>query len=140
GSLGISGPEVQQITILGASGTFRLTFKGQTTTPLDINSPTLTVDIQNALNVLTSIANAGGFVTVTRSGPVYTVTFGRDLAGANQPQLISTVSPGVTARVSTVQDGPESTTVNSGGTLQVQNNLTISTEPLFLNGLGFNNA
>src|SRR5262249_31953314 len=71
--LGSGGSEVQQLTILGANGSFRLQFNGQTTPPtaspaLDITSPTLAADIQNALNNLLATSNPGAFVTVVK-GP-----------------------------------------------------------------------
>ncbi len=136
-ALGNSGPEVQTITVLGASGTFTLTFGGQTTPSLDIKSPTLRLDIQNALNALSSIGGVGGSVAVTQSANVYTVTFGDALAFSNLPPIVSTAQPGVTALVTTVRDGPEGTVVNSGATLQVQGGLNVAHEGLTLNGAGF---
>src|SRR5262249_44661978 len=118
-----SAPETQTITVLGSSGTFSLTFRGQTTVALDILDPNLAADMQTALNALPSIGGVGGFVTVTQgaapSTNVYTVVFGGALAIGNLPQLISNPSPGVTARPATVQDGPEGTVVASGATLQL---------------------
>src|SRR5207237_10326837 len=54
------------------------------------------------------------------------------------PTPSATLSGGVTAVVATLRDGPGGTLVNSGGTLQVQCNITVSTENLTLNGTGFN--
>lgn len=97
-----NGPSLNQIvTIGGASGTFKLTFQGQTTGPLDITSPTLGNDIQNALNALNTIGapigGVGGSVNVSPSGLAssYTVTFGGSLAQAIPPRM------GVTALTGT---------------------------------------
>jgi autotransporter-associated beta strand protein len=143
-ALGAGGPEQQSVTVLGAGGTFELNFGGQTTIALDILSPTLAADMQAALVALSSIGGVGGTVTVTQgSAPdtnVFTITFGGSLAGENLPQITSTVSPGVSAVVRTVRDGPEGTVVNRGATLQVQGNITVSSEPLTLNGTGLGNA
>ena len=69
-----TGMEVQTITVLGASGTFTLTFMGITTPALNINPTpplTLAVEIQNALDQLLSTLPSpfqGGSVIVTQGG------------------------------------------------------------------------
>jgi autotransporter-associated beta strand protein len=65
-------------------GQFTLSFGGATTSQLDLSSTNLGLDIQNALDGLSSIGGAGGFVTVAPlgSGPgTFTITFGGALAG-----------------------------------------------------------
>src|SRR5262249_35128906 len=94
-------------------------------------------------NALPTIGGVGGFVTVTQgaipNNNVFTIVFGGTLAIGNLPPLISAPSVGVTAKVTTIQDGPEGTVVNSGATLQLQGNRNMTTENLTLNGLGFSN-
>ena len=53
----------QQVAVNGAAGTFTLTFNGQTTTPLAFDATA--VQVQTALNLLSSIGGAGGTATVT---------------------------------------------------------------------------
>src|SRR5262249_26195555 len=48
-ALGNSGAEVQTVAVLGASGTFSLTFNGATTIALSVGDPTLAADMQAAL-------------------------------------------------------------------------------------------
>jgi autotransporter-associated beta strand protein len=113
----LNGPG-QQISISGSSGTFNLTFAGQTTTTLDITSATLAADMQAALNALSSIAGVGGFVTVTQgSGPlsnVYTIVFGGSLLEANNPLMTVTTS-GPPDNATIVLSG---TTSGANGTLE----------------------
>jgi autotransporter-associated beta strand protein len=150
GALGLSGPEVQTVTVTGPGGTFFLKFNGQTTNALDILSPTLASDIQNALDGLSTIG-ANNVTVKQGTGPntnVYSITFDNPVApgtGAlrldNQnPITVVNPSAGVTAVMATVRDGPEGTVVNSGATLQTQGDLLMTTEALTLNGPGFNNA
>jgi autotransporter-associated beta strand protein len=145
GALGISPPEQQTVTVLGAGGTFNLSFKGNFTPALSVLSPTLRYDMEAALNGLPGI---GGPVTVTQApapnSNVFTVTFGPqsfDLGLDNQPALNWRGTPGVSVVIKTIQDGPEGTLVNSGGTLQLQGlGAPMTNEALTLNGLGFNNG
>lgn len=88
--------EVQTITITGAptGGTFTLSFKGYTTTPIAFNATAAVVD--TALEALASIGTGG--VTVTGGpGPAtpYVVTFAGQLAGQSLP-LITANSAGFT--------------------------------------------
>jgi len=144
-ALGGGGPEQQTVTVLGANGIFNLSFNGFTTTTptLFVGDPTLAQDMQTALNSLPSIGGVGGSVTVMQgsggNSNVFTVAFGGSLQYTNVPPMTSTtLSGGVTAVVATLRDGPGGTVVNSGGTLQVQGNINVSTENLTLNGTGFN--
>jgi autotransporter-associated beta strand protein len=136
------GAEIETVSLFGPNGTFNLTFNGSTTGPLPLNIPASggvgpTGSMQNALNALPSINGVGGNVVVTQSGNVYTVVFQGSLQFLDVPTLTSsTVSGGATAVIATVQDGPGGTVVNSGGTLQVQNNITVSTGSLTLSGTG----
>lgn len=97
------GSETQTVTVGGGSGTFTLTFNGQTTSSLAFNATAATV--QSALNALSSIGGVGGSVTVTQVGSVYTVTFGGTLAGANQPEMTASGSGGATVAVATTHEG-----------------------------------
>jgi hypothetical protein len=98
--------EVQQIEVefLGfGPPSFTLTFKGQTTTPLDADVVTA-AQMQAALNALSSIGGAGGSVAVT-GGPRYIVTFGGSLAGADQSTIVGSLQPNVTVTVTTLAEG-----------------------------------
>src|SRR5262249_42024484 len=77
--------EVQKVNVTGTSGSFTLTFNGQTTAAIAYNSSAATV--QSALNALLNIGAVGGSVSVSKSGTTYTVTFGGNLAGYNLPQM-----------------------------------------------------
>jgi autotransporter-associated beta strand protein len=137
GALG--GPltsEVQTVSLSGATtGTFTLTFKGQTTGPLVFNATA--AQVQAALAGLSTVG--AGNVNVTRTGNLLTVTFQGSLAGVDEPQLTATPSSGTSAVVTTVtQGGLGGTVVSGGGTLQLQNNITVSTEALQLSGPGYN--
>ncbi len=96
--------EVQIVTIAGSSGTFTLTFDGQTTaTPIPFNTAALTV--QTALNNLSSIGGIGGSVTVTKSSNLFSITFGGTLAAQNVSQITGVGSGGATVSVATLGDG-----------------------------------
>jgi hypothetical protein len=108
GSPGIDagGPfsEVQQVAVTGSAGsTFTLTFNGATTTSLA--AAATAAQVSSALNSLAPIGGAGGSVSVSLAGGVYTIIFGGALAGANQPQLTAAATTGLTVVVSTLADG-----------------------------------
>jgi uncharacterized protein (TIGR03118 family) len=85
--------EVQRITVTGTglSGTFALTFNGQTTAAINVLTDTAAT-VQAQLESLVTIGS--GNVTVTgstgASGGTYVVTFQGTLANANQPLLTVT--------------------------------------------------
>jgi hypothetical protein len=93
-SIATSNP--QSFTVSGASGTFTLTFTGQTTASLPFDATA--AQVQSALNALSSIGGAGGTVAVTFTGGVYTVTFGGTLTGP-QPQMTASGAGGCTVIV-----------------------------------------
>jgi hypothetical protein len=85
------GAEVQTITVKGDSGTFSLSFGGESTVPLAYNASAASVE--SALDALGAIGGEGGSVTVT-GGPgdaigsnPYTVTFGGSLSGEDVAQI-----------------------------------------------------
>jgi hypothetical protein len=125
--------EMQQITVTGSSGTFTLTFNGQTTGALSFD--THPFSIESSLNGLSNIGAAGGRVHVTSAGNVYTVTFGGTLAATNVPQLTATSSGGATADITTLQNptlncpGPNCTL--RGAIAQAAPGDTIQFGPLF---------
>src|SRR5205085_10695778 len=80
-------PEIQTVAVNTSSGTFTLTFGGQTTAPINAASVNLARDIQNALDALPNIGGVGGLVTVARSGNAFRVTFGGTLIGADVGQI-----------------------------------------------------
>src|SRR5262249_15504413 len=64
--------EVQSVTVTGTTGTFTLTFKGQTTGPLTLGATAL--QVQNALQALSTIGTAAGSVSVALSAGIYIVS------------------------------------------------------------------
>jgi autotransporter-associated beta strand protein len=98
--------EVQTVTVTGSSGTFALTFNGQTTAPLLFNATA--TQVQSALNGLPSIGGVGGSVSVTGTGGVYTVTFGGTLGGSPQMLLDASGIGGTFVSVSEVTAGVSS--------------------------------
>ena len=94
--------EQQQITLGGSTtGTFTLTFMGQTTAPLAYFSKPGAV--QAALEALTTIG--AGNVSVSGSNPAYDVTFTGALANTDLSALIATGSGGTNAAVTTSVNG-----------------------------------
>ena len=87
----IAASNPQTFTVSGASGTFTLTFNGQTTSSLAFDATAAAV--QTELNGLSSIGGVGGSAAVTQAGGVYTVTFGGTLTGP-QPQLTASGAGG----------------------------------------------
>jgi hypothetical protein len=108
-SPGASG-EVQNVAVNATGGTFTLSFKSQTTTPvLAYNAPASTVESE--LKALSTIP-AGGTVSVTKVNAYaltgqYVVTFGGALHGAGVPQMtadgtsLTGPSPTVTVALAT---------------------------------------
>jgi autotransporter-associated beta strand protein len=145
GALGGPGiAEVQTVTVTGTSGTFQLTFNGQTTGMLPFNVPASggvgpTASLQNALNALTSVSGPGGSVAVSLSSPgVYTVTFNGSFVGFNQTAMVPSFAGGDTVAVAITTLGTGGTSVALGTALEVQlNGGTVANEPLLLVGQGF---
>src|SRR5262249_49791928 len=81
------------------TGTFQLSFNGQTTTPLRIGATT--AQVQTALNALPSIGDVGGSVAVSLANGIYTVTFGGNLLGLDLPPITATADFGYDVLVNT---------------------------------------
>lgn len=149
-SLGVQTSAVQTIAVSGTSGTFKLTFKGQTTGDLNVGIPASggvgpTASMQNALNALSTI-NAGG-VIVTQLGNVYSVYFAAPaLAFVAQPLITATVAAGFGTTVAitpAILGGESATVVAAGASLQLESAASLtesSDKTLFLNGQGVNNS
>jgi hypothetical protein len=114
--------ELERLTVAAASGTFTLTYGGQTTAPLAFDATAATV--ASALNGLSSIGGAGGSVTVT-GGPgdaagaaPYDIRFGGSLANVSMRPITvdasGLTSPGATASVTTVTAGGHLSVVSVG--------------------------
>ncbi len=119
--LGVTGPtnlppvtkEIQAVSIAADGGTFSLSFGAQTTPPLPFDATA--TEVQAALEVLPSVAGAGGSVVVgggpggLESAPPFFVSFQGALAGANVDELAADgaalTGPAPTAVVETVVDG-----------------------------------
>lgn len=99
--------EVQRIQLSSGTngGTFTLTFDGQTTGTIAWNASAST--LQSALEGLSNIAP--GDVSVTKSGTIWTVTFGGVYAATNVPEMTgdgtSLTSSGGSLTISTTQQG-----------------------------------
>ncbi len=126
----------QQIAVSGSSGTFQLSFNGQTTGNLAYNIPASGVggplaSVQNALNALTSIGLAGGFTTVTKSGSSFIVVFGGTLVGTSIP-LTATPTPNTLGDVAVSVTGLApplvglSNDILWGGSVSLATNTTLS--------------
>ena len=111
--------ETQRFDILGSpgSGTFTLTYTGETTTDLPYHPAA--GEVQTALEALTSIG--AGNIDVTKDGNWgYVLTFTGTLANQQLPEIIaddSQLAGGATIQVTTIQDGGPDTT-GGGSTLQ----------------------
>ncbi len=101
--LGTSVPGIgqgQEIAVFGNSGTFTLTFKGETTAHLPYNATAS--DIQNALNALSTITAGGGSVTVTQVGSIFRVMFNGPLGANPQPLMTGSGSGGASVVISPI--------------------------------------
>ena len=107
---------VQQATITGSSGSFTLTFEAATTVSMPGNA---TADqIQTALDGLSTIGGAGGYVTVTQAGNVFTINFnGGTLAGVNVPAI--TASGTASVSIAVLVNGVSSQTALFTGAIAV---------------------
>ena len=90
----------QEIAISGTSGTFTLSFKGQTTGPLPYNATA--AQIQTALNSLSTITAGGGSVTVTQVGTIFRVMFNGALEANDQPLITASATGGVSVTISPI--------------------------------------
>ena len=106
--------EVQSLTISGTSGTYTLTFNGHTTAALAFNATA--VQVQFALDALSSIGGVGGSVSITESGGSINVTFGGTLAATNVSQITATGVGGTSVIVNTTTNGQSALTATLTGT------------------------
>jgi len=133
------------VAVAGYNGTFTITSVPSATTFI-VNDPTGGL-LNSGGGTVTSVNP--GFVTVQNpvgQPNVYTITFQGGLGNTNVTQITATGNQMQNPQVSTLNDGPEGTVVNSGATLQVKANpltspsgITVALETLTLNGNGFNN-
>ena len=90
---GLYGPyggntnEVQTLTVDATSGTYTLTFDGETTAA--IAEAATAAAVQSALEALSNI-NAGDVVVAGSAGGPYTITFTGQYAGVNVPLITAT--------------------------------------------------
>lgn len=93
-----STDEIQDINIFGSptSGSFTLTFQGQTTAAIDFDATA--AELEAALEALSNIDN----VSVEQDGNNYRVTFGGSLAGTDVAQITSDASGLVGAAITVV--------------------------------------
>jgi autotransporter-associated beta strand protein len=116
GTVAVAGSgtaEVQNVTVNGVSGSFKLTFKGAQTGSLPFN--VTAAAMQSALQNLSTIG--ANNVTVTQTGNVYAVTFAGSLGVGTQPQMSVSVAGGVSASVTEATVGNIIYTVTFQGTL-----------------------
>ena len=103
----------QEISVSGLSGTFTLSFKGQTTAPLSVVATA--VQIENALNSLSTITAGGGSVSVTQVGTIFRVVFNGALAIGNQPLIAATGKNGTSVVVSPIYSLTVSNVLQAAG-------------------------
>jgi hypothetical protein len=114
--LNAAGPvsEVQLVRVVG-TGTFTLTFNGQTTSPLAANASAATVQAQ--LESLSSIGAGNVAVSVsTFPNSVYAMRFQGALAELNQPAFTGTASANTSLTIRTALDGGNVATDQRGFT------------------------
>ncbi len=94
---------VQSVRLAGSTtGSFSLTFNGQTASFAATASATT---VRNGLNALSSIGGVGGSVTVTlSSNRVYTITFGGTLTNVPLPLIVAAGSGGTLATAATLSN------------------------------------
>jgi hypothetical protein len=84
-----TAPEMQQVSIDAAGGTFTLSHNGQTSAPLAFNEPP--TGVQRALEALATVGPGNVTVAGGPGGPggglPYSIAFAGDFMGANVPQL-----------------------------------------------------
>lgn len=127
-------PEIQTLTVSGTSGTFTLSFNGQTTTDLDFDATN--IEVRNALNALSTIGNVGGSVAVVKTGNVYTITFGGTLLGANLQTLGVDDSGGATASITAETDGGRFSPAAGVVARLLTNNQIVNTSNVLVHGDG----
>ena len=71
-----------------------------------------------------------------QSSTLYTVAFGGNFFGFNQPQLVAAGSGGTNVAVATLINGGGGTVVSDGSAVQLEGDLTVAGEPLLLQGDG----
>ena len=109
--------EVQTIAVtldVGAiTGTFTITFGGQTTAAMAFDAAPATVEME--LNNLSSIGGVGGSVVVAGAPGNYTVGFGGSFGNQNLPPMTAAGAGGAGAEVVPVRNGETLTTDQRGG-------------------------
>jgi hypothetical protein len=107
----VANDEVQALTVSATEGTFRLSFEGQSTSPIAFDAPA--GEVRNGLRSLSTIGGVGGSVKV-RGGPgdetgstPYTIAFGGALAHTNVEAIATeaTSLEGGSAEVTTINQG-----------------------------------
>jgi autotransporter-associated beta strand protein len=137
--------EVLRLTLSATptGGTWTITFNGATTAALPWNATA--GDVAAAINALPTITSRGGYVRVNNysSSRDFVITFLGGMAGTNWADTwlaatTSALTPSTTASVANhVQGGTRNgTVVNSGYTLEMDGSITVTDEPLSVNGIG----
>ena len=96
------------------------------------------LNIQNALNALTTISSTGSSVTVTEENPgIFLVTFPNAPLASTQTLISPSISSGLAA--TSIAAGFEGgTEVADGAQIQLQGGITVANEPLTIDGNGSN--
>ncbi len=98
----VAASGVQTVTVGGSTtGTFNLTFKGQTAS--GISATATAADVQQALANLSTIG--ANNVSVTQSSGTYTITFAGALANQNEPPITASGAGGTTVTATTLVGG-----------------------------------
>jgi autotransporter-associated beta strand protein len=110
----------QTVTVAGSSGSFTLTFSGQTTANIPFNATPATV--QADLDSLSTIGGAGGSVSVTGTPGAYVVLFGGSLVDHAQAQMSIAIVSGSSISTDTVK------VISNGGALGSQTIAALTTQ------------
>src|SRR5262249_23265731 len=102
-TVGTGVKEVQNLTLTGNNGTFKLSFGGDQTQSLNGFAATAQ-EVENALDNLPSVLASGGSFTVTKVGNIFAITFGGAYAGIDQPELVATTTGGLVVTQTNVLD------------------------------------
>ena len=131
--------EVQTVTLTGPvpnATKFTLTFNGASTMAIPYTGTAGdAASVQAALDELATIGGVGGWVTVTKAGNVFAITFDGNLAGFNQNQISAAISagPGIISSA-TLTEGDGGTFVANNAAIQMEGGVTVSGVPLVIQG------
>jgi autotransporter-associated beta strand protein len=138
--------EVQRLTLNSTptAGNWTITVDGETTAALPFDAAP--GEVADAINALSTVAGRGGYVRITNysASRDFVITFLGGMAGTNWSDTLITVSTAgltpagiTTSVVNQIQGGTRlATVINGGYTLELDGGVTVTDEPLSINGVG----